>query len=155
MWPVAPVYPPDIPACNRRPAHGARLSVLPDPDTGQGDRPLRADGTPRATPLHFLLTETELVWLSYETAVHSQNIARDARVSLTLFSPDESRGPKGVYVNGQVELLRDDSEETAREIIGRRLGGFPPAFAAAKAYRLPIGVYNAEKSTGNCWYFYS
>ena len=116
---------------------------------------VNADGTPWSTPLHVASDGEYIYWFSKESTVHSQNIARDPRVSLTLFSPDESRGPKGVYVNGQVELLRADSEQAAREIIGMRLGSFPPAFAAAKAYRLPIGVYNAEKSTGNCWYFYS
>ena len=116
---------------------------------------VNADGTPWSTPLHVASDGEYIYWFSKESTVHSQNIARNPRVSLTLFSPDESRGPKGVYVNGQVELLRADSEQAAREIIGTRLGGFPPAFAAAKAYRLPIGVYNAEKSTGNCWYFYS
>ena len=116
---------------------------------------VNADGTPWSTPLHVASDGEYIYWFSKESTVHSQNIARDPRVSLTLFSPDESHGPKGVYVNGQVELLSGDSEQTAREIIGTRLGGFPPAFAAAKAYRLPIGVYNAEKSTGNCWYFYS
>ena len=116
---------------------------------------VNADGTPWSTPLHVASDGEYIYWFSKESTVHSQNIARNPRVSLTLFSPDESRGPKGVYVNGQVELLRADSEQAAREIIGTRLGGFPPAFAAAKAYRLPIGAYNAEKSTGNCWYFYS
>ena len=116
---------------------------------------VNADGTPWSTPLHVASDGEYIYWFSKESTVHSQNITRNPRVSLTLFSPDESRGPKGVYVNGQVELLRADSEQAAREIIGTRLGGFPPAFAAAKAYRLPIGVYNAEKSTGNCWYFYS
>ena len=116
---------------------------------------VNADGTPWSTPLHVASDGEYIYWFSKESTVHSQNITRNPRVSLTLFSPDESRGPKGVYVNGQVELLRGDSEQAAREIIGMRLGGFPPAFAAAKAYRLPIGVYNAEKSTGNCWYFYS
>ena len=116
---------------------------------------VNADGTPWSTPLHVASDGEYVYWFSKESTVHSQNITRDPRVSLTLFSPDESRGPKGVYVNGQVELLRGDSEQAAREIIGMRLGSFPPAFAAAKAYRLPIGVYNAEKSTGNCWYFYS
>lgn len=116
---------------------------------------VNADGTPWSTPLHVASDGEYIYWFSKESTIHSQNIARDPRVSLTLFSPDESRGPKGVYVNGQVELLRGDSEQAAREIIGMRLGSFPPAFAAAKAYRLPIGVYNAEKSTGNCWYFYS
>ena len=116
---------------------------------------VNADGSPWGTPVHVATGGEYVYWFSKESTVHSQNIARDPRVSLTLFSPDESRGPKGVYVNGQVELLRGDSEQAAREIIGMRLGSFPPAFAAAKAYRLPIGVYNAEKSTGNCWYFYS
>ncbi len=116
---------------------------------------VNADGTPWSTPLHVASDGEYIYWFSKESTVHSQNITRNPRVSLTLFSPDESRGPKGVYVNGQVELLRADSEQVAREIIGMRLGSFPPAFAAAKAYRLPIGVYNAEKSTGNCWYFYS
>ena len=116
---------------------------------------VNADGTPWSTPLHVASDGEYVYWFSKESTVHSQNITRDPRVSLTLFSPDESRGPKGVYVNGQVELLRGDSEQAAREMIGKRLGGFPPAFAAAKAYRLPIGVYNAEKSTGNRWYFYS
>ena len=97
---------------------------------------VNADGTPWGTPLHVATDGEYVYWFSKESTVHSQNIARDARVSLTLFSPDESRGPKGVYVNGQAELLRDDSEETAREIIGTRLGGFPPAFAAAKALLL-------------------
>ena len=113
------------------------------------------DGSPWVSPVHIVTDGEAVYWFSKETVQHSLNVARDPRVSLTLFSPDESRGPKGVYVNGQVELLRADSEQAAREIIGTRLGGFPPAFAAAKAYRLPIGVYNAEKSTGNCWYFYS
>ena len=116
---------------------------------------VNADGTPWSTPLHVASDGEYVYWFSKVSTVHSQNITRNPRVSLTLFSPDESHGPKGVYVNGQVELLRGDSEQAAREIIGTRLGGFPPAFAAAKAYRLPIGVYNAEKSTGNCWYFYS
>ena len=116
---------------------------------------VNADGTPWSTPLHVASDGEYIYWFSKESTVHSQNIASNPRVSLTLFSPDESRGPKGVYVNGQVELLSGDSEQAAREIIGMRLGGFPPAFAAAKAYRLPIGAYNAEKSTGNCWYFYS
>ena len=116
---------------------------------------VNADGTPWGTPLHVATDGQYVYWFSKESTVHSQNIARDSQVSLTLFSPDESRGPKGVYINGNVTVLVGDDERAAREIIGTRLGGFPPAFAAAKAYRLPIGVYNAEKSTGNCWYFYS
>lgn len=116
---------------------------------------VHADGTPWSTPVHVATDGEYVYWLSKESTLHSQNIARDARVSLTLFSTDESRGPKGVYVNGKASLLAGDSERAGRGVVSARIGGLPPAFAAAKAYRLPVGVYSDEKSTGNCWYFYS
>ncbi len=116
---------------------------------------VNVDGSPWSTPVHVATDGQYVYWFSKESTVHSQNIARDARVSLTLFSPDESRGPKGVYLNGVVEQLGKDSEQIAHDVMSERLGGFPPAFAAAKAYRLAAGAYSDEKSTGNCWYFYS
>ena len=116
---------------------------------------INSDGSPWSTPVHVATNGEYVYWFSKELAIHSQNIARDSRVSLTLFSPDESRGPKGVYLNGAAEQLGGDDERIARDVIGKRLGGFPPAFATARAYRLAIGVCNVEKSTGNCWYFYS
>ncbi len=116
---------------------------------------VNADGSPWSTPVHVATDGQYVYWFSKESTMHSQNIARDARVSLTLFSPDESRGPKGVYLSGIAELLGEDGEQGARGVMSERLGGFPPAFTTAKAYRLPVGTYSDEKSTGNCWYFYS
>lgn len=116
---------------------------------------VNSDGSPWATPVHVATDGTAVYWFSKETTIHSQNIERDQRVSLALFSPDESKGPKGVYVNGRVEKLTGQQDATAREVFTARIGTLPPVFATATAYRLLIGSYNAEKSTGNCWYFYS
>ena len=113
------------------------------------------DGSPWATPLHMATDGEAVYWFSKETTVHSQNIARDARVSLSLFSPDESRGPRGVYVNGTAEKLTGEAAENARDVYRQRVGILPPVFETATAYRLRFGQYSDEKSTGNCWYFYS
>ena len=116
---------------------------------------VNADGSPWATPLHVVSDGTAVYWFSRQTTAHSKNIVRDARVSLSLFSPDESKGPKGVYVNGRAELLTGDDDQTARDVFTKRVGALPPVFASASAYRLPLGTFSDEKSTGNCWYFYS
>lgn len=113
------------------------------------------DGSPWAVPVHVATDGEYVYWFSHETTVHSQNIARDARVSLSLFSPDESKGPKGVYVNGQAEKIEGSQADVARDVFTARIGTLPPVFATASAYRLPLGQFSEEKSTGNCWYFYS
>lgn len=113
------------------------------------------DGSPWATPLHVVTDGEAIYWFSKETTIHSQNITRDSRVSLSLFSPDERKGPKGVYVNGNAETLTGDDEKRARTVAEGRLGSLPPVFAVASVYRLSLGRFSDEKSTGNCWYFYS
>ena len=113
------------------------------------------DGAPWTSPLHVVTDGDYIYWFSKDTTVHSQNIARDARVSLSLFSPDESRGPKGVYINGRADKLAGEDDQLARQVATARLGSLPPVFDVASAYRLPLGTYSDEKSTGNCWYFYS
>ncbi len=113
------------------------------------------DGSPRATPLHLVLGEGYIHWFSTEDKVHSVNIARDSRVSLTLFSRDTSKGPKGVYVSGKAELLDDEGRSNTYELFQQRLGTVPAVFDTASAYKVPVGVFDEQKSTGNCWYFYS
>ncbi len=118
---------------------------------------INEDGSPWSTPVHVFYDEaTQAVyWFSHETTQHSQNVARDARVSLTLFSPDESKGPKGVYINGQVEKLDVDNTTVAKDVVRARLTTVPPVFETATAYKLKIGEFNSSKSTRNCWYFYT
>ena len=113
------------------------------------------DGSPWVSPLHMVTDGEYIYWFSKETTIHSQNIARDGRVSLSLTSSDMSKGPKGVYVNGVAEKLSGDDDAGARAVAAKRLGSLPPVFDVASAYRLPLGTYDEQKSTGNCWYFYS
>lgn len=116
---------------------------------------VNADGSPWSTPVHLFADNEAVYWFSVDEKQHSRNITRDARVSVVIWSPDESRGPKGVYFNGVVERLDDEATAAAKELVVARLGKVPPVFETAHAYRLPIGHLDADKSTGNCWYFYS
>lgn len=113
------------------------------------------DGSPWATALHVVADEDAVYWFSSDAVQHSQNLARDGRASLSIFSPDESAGPTGVYLNGVVELLDAETREQAYALAGRRIGTLPSSFATATGYRLRFGELDTQKSRGRCWYFYS
>ncbi len=116
---------------------------------------INEDGSPWVTPVHIVSDEQAVYWFSKETTQHSLNLERDPKVSLTIFSPDLSRGPKGVYVNGRVDKLDVASTTEAKKLLEAKIGFIPPNFVDATAYKLMIGEFNSSKSTGNCWYFYS
>lgn len=113
------------------------------------------DGTPWISPLHMVTDGNYVYWFSQEEATHSQNIVRDGQISLSLFSPDTSKGPTGVYINGRAERLTGEGDQLARTVAAQRLGSLPSVFDTASAYRVPVGTLDDQKSTGNCWYFYS
>lgn len=114
-----------------------------------------ADGSPWATPLHMAADDNYVYWFSEEKEVHSQNIARDSRVSLSLFAPEGGSKKQGVYVNGRAERMDESTWPDVRELLIARLGFDLGCFYTGTAYRLPIGELDTQKSTGNCWYFYS
>lgn len=116
---------------------------------------INEDGSPWVTPVHVFSDSEAVYWFSNEDKQHSLNVDREPRVSLTLFSPDASRGPKGIYVNGIVSKLDVDATTEAKKLIEAKIGKIIPVFEKATAYRLPIGQLNRGKSTGNCWYFYT
>ncbi len=116
---------------------------------------LNHDGSPWVTPVHVFSDNEAVYWFSLEDKQHSQNVDRDPRVSLTLFSPDMSHGPKAVYISGTVELLGVDDTTEAKKLIEAKIGKIPEPFLAMSGYRLKIGQLNRGKSTGNCWYFYT
>lgn len=113
------------------------------------------DGSPWGTPVHVFSDDEAVYWFSFEDKLHSQNIERDPRVSLTLFSPDVSQGPKGIYVNGSAVKLNDDTVIHAKELMVAKIGKIPAHFQQATGYKLAIGQLNSSQSTANCWYFYS
>jgi nitroimidazol reductase NimA-like FMN-containing flavoprotein (pyridoxamine 5'-phosphate oxidase superfamily) len=116
---------------------------------------LNEDGSPWVTPVHIVSDDEAVYWFSKETVQHSLNVARNPKVSLTLFSPDLSKGPKGIYINGEVEQLDVEATTEAKKLLEAKIGFIPPNFIEATGYRLKIGELNRGKSTGNCWYFYT
>ena len=116
---------------------------------------INEDGSPWATPVHVFSDDEAVYWFSLEDKQHSQNIARDPRVSLTLPSLDMSHGPKAVYISGSAELLGVDDTTESRKLIEAKIGKIPEPFLQMSGYKLKIGELNGGKSTGNCWYFYT
>ena len=98
------------------------------------------DGSPWISPLHMITDGEYIYWFSQEATTHSQNIARDGRISLSLFSTDTSKGPTGVYINGQAERLTGDGDQHARTVAAQRLGSLPSVFDTASAYRVSSGT---------------
>lgn len=113
------------------------------------------DGTPRATPLHFVYDGQALYWLSSRDCIHSHNLARQARASATVFSPDVGGGERGVMITGPVKMLSEAQRPQVEQLFTARYGAVPPGLRQAQAYRLPLGRMDEPQSIGRCWYFYS
>jgi nitroimidazol reductase NimA-like FMN-containing flavoprotein (pyridoxamine 5'-phosphate oxidase superfamily) len=116
---------------------------------------INEDGSPWVSPVHIVADDEWVYWFSKETTQHSLNIERDPRVSLSLFSADLTKGPKGVYINGPATKLDVDSTTKAKQLLEGKIGFLPSNFVEASGYGLKIGEINRGKSTGNCWYFYT
>lgn len=121
---------------------------------------LNQDGSPWSSPVHMYSDDEYVYWLSKPNKQHSQNIDRDPRVHLSLFSPDVSRGLQGVYVAGQAEhyAVAGEADQVAvyQAMVARVTDEkMPINMDQSDAYRLKIGQVDELKSTGNCWYFYS
>jgi hypothetical protein len=114
---------------------------------------LSSDGSPWATPVHIFADDDSFYWFSKDTHQHSQNLERDRRVSVSLWSNTERT--KGGYVSGAVTKL--SLEETAGMLIlvEKTIGHIPPYFEGTYAYKLPIGQLDPKRSSPNRWYFYS
>jgi general stress protein 26 len=113
------------------------------------------DGSPWVSPVHVFSDDEAVYWFSDANKQHSLNIDRDPRVSLTLFSPDASKGTKGVYINGTAEKLDVEATTQAKQLMVKKIGKVLSVFDKSTGYRVKIGNLNSSKSTGNCWYFYT
>lgn len=108
--------------------------------------------TPWVTPLHLLYDEGYIYWLSSTQSQHSQNITARPQVSLSVWSPDESKGLTGLFIQSLAEVLDAEETERIRRAFTERFGRVPPALNGAAAYRVSIGKVNENKSFGNCIY---
>lgn len=113
------------------------------------------DGSPWVSPVHIFSDDEAVYWFSDANKQHSLNIDRDPRVSLTLFSPDASKGTKGVYINGTADKLDVEATTQAKQLMVKKIGKVLSVFDKSTGYRVKIGNLNSSKSTGNCWYFYT
>lgn len=113
------------------------------------------DGAPCAIPVHLFYDEGVLYWFSREETRHSQNIARDPRVSITMWSAPENAPPSGLYVQSRAEKLDDDAQKRAEKLVEQRLGAMPPYFAGTRAYAAALGTPDEVHSSTGRWYFYS
>lgn len=111
---------------------------------------INADGSPWATPIHFTHDNQYLYWFSKSSTTHSTNIGRDSRVSLTIWSPDESQGLAGVYLLSQAQQTSD--RQAAEEAYLAKFGEIPEVFTTYAVYLAPLGQINSVKSNGQLWY---
>ena len=73
------------------------------------------DGSPWNTPVFFAGNlEDGLVWWSSVSSQHSQNIARDARVFITIYNSKEVEGKGvGVYLQGHAKEVQAEEMQDA------------------------------------------
>lgn len=114
---------------------------------------INEDGTPWATPLHIFADDTALYWFSKDTQQHSANIARNAQVSIALWS--QSGATRGAYISGKAVKVTADATPAVLDIVLSTVGTMPPVFENTSAYRLDVGPINTSKSSENRWYFYT
>lgn len=111
------------------------------------------DGSPWASPVHIVYDETTIYWLSAVSTVHSQNIARDGRVFITVFNSSqtvaEPADRAALYIQTEAHQLEGDDELAAREIFADRYPDEDNRKVGADAigiYAAPLGMLDAQKS---------
>ena len=109
-----------------------------------------SEGVPWSTPLHFSHDEQFLYWFSPASTEHSRNIEDNHLVSLTIWSPDESKGLAGVYLQSQA--VESDERRAAENTYLAKFGEIPESFLACNVYRAPLGTVDTDKSNGQLWY---
>ena len=107
------------------------------------------DGSPYGTPLRFAYDETKVYWLSLDETIHSQNIARDGRVFITVFNSQQNPEPGSrgaVYIRTIAHALEGEAELAARNVFADRFYDSDKLGHDAKIYSAIIGEWDSEKS---------
>lgn len=110
------------------------------------------DGSPWNVPVKFGVLDDVIYWRSSETTVHSQNIARDGRVSLSICDA-EVRPAAGerqaVYVQSVASKVEDADEARVLQEIGERFSHLDDTMPI---YCAPIGEPDEARSTSSRFY---
>lgn len=115
---------------------------------------INEDGSPWNTPLHFAFGDDYVCWLSPENTQHSENIARDPRVNITLWTKEQIPDVKGAYISTTARRVEGLEEVAVRQVYAARLGGtIPEKFVSAATYKAPLGEINTTKTRGGRLYF--
>lgn len=117
-----------------------------------------SDGQPWGTPVHFAHDEQYVYWMSVAHATHSQNLAQNERLFVTVFDAGQSVSElaqrRCVYIQTRAELLEGDDAFAAREVFADKFGDEDNRKASEwSCYRAKIGTVNREKSDEQRVYF--
>ena len=112
-----------------------------------------ADGSPYVVPVHLFFDDTKLYWFSSADTQHSQNIARDPRVSITLWLSSPDTPSRAVYIQSQAQRVEGDEADHAHQAARERLQS--PQFDSLPAYQIPLGKLDEARSSEKRWNFYT
>lgn len=110
------------------------------------------DGRPWNVPITFAFLDGALYWRSVDSAVHSQNIARDSRVSISIFDAQPRPNVKGLqafYLQSRARKLEQTEQEKILQLLGEK---FSIKDEGTPVYRVPIGELDEAKSSDSRFY---
>lgn len=98
------------------------------------------DGAPRSTIVVGRVEDDDIVWRSDPEAIHSQNILRDGRISISAFSKEGDTPVQGLYIAGVAyDAGHEGYDETYKN--------------TTHEYHCPIGIRDTHQSKPNRLYF--
>ena len=110
------------------------------------------DGSPWSVPVKFAFYEGNVYWRSSEATVHSQNIARDARVFINIYETAPRHGmpeSQAVYLQTAATKLAASQMAAILKVVEHK---FSSKDKDSPVYGAPIGIINTHKSSDNRFY---
>ena len=119
---------------------------------------VNTDGQPWGTPVHFAHDEQYVYWMSEPTAQHSQNLAANDKLFVTVFDAGQSVSElaqrRCVYIQTRGEQVIGDDELAAREVFADKFGDEDNRRVSEwQYYRAKLGKIDETKSDEQRVYF--
>lgn len=116
------------------------------------------EGAPWAVPVHFSYDAHNIYWVSSDQATHSQNIAANGHVFITVFNSHqtaETADDRGaVYISTQASKLMGDEAAAARSsYLDRYPEDGDRKLSEWSVYGAPIGELDSSRTKGQLVYF--